>query len=107
PEPARRAGGKVSLLRRPALLAGAAGVLAAAAAVTFYLKRGPTTTEGPIGPAPWWGTVASVARASADKTGGLEACDDAGACAVVADGAKIPKGSSLRTDARTRAHVTL
>jgi vault protein inter-alpha-trypsin-like protein/FecR-like protein/VWA domain-containing protein len=106
PEPARRSRGKVSLLRRPALLAGAAGVLAAAAAVTFYLKRTPTT-EAPIGPAPWWGTVASVARASADKTGGLEACDGAGACAVVVDGAKIPKGSTLRTDARTRAHVTL
>jgi hypothetical protein len=107
PAPARKATGKVSLLRRPAVLAGAAGVLAAAAAVTFYVKRGPTTTEGPIGPAPWWGTVASVARASADKTGGLEACDDGGTCAVVVDGAKIPKGSILRTDARTRAHVTL
>ena len=106
PEPARKATGKVSLLRRPALLAGAAGVLAAAAAVTFYLKRTPTT-EGPIGPAPWSGTVASVARAAADKTGGLEACDAAGACAVVADGATIPAGAILRTDARTRAHVTL
>ncbi len=107
PEPTRKASGKLSFLRRPAVLAGAAGVLAAAAAVTFYLKHGPTTTEAPTGPAPWWGTVASVARASADKTGGLEACDDAGACAVVVDGAKISKGSILRTDARTRAHVTL
>jgi Mg-chelatase subunit ChlD len=105
-EPARRAPRKVSFLRRPALLAGAAGVLAAAAAVTFYLKRGPHT-DAPTGPAPWSGTVASVARAAADKTGGLEACDAAGACAVVADGAAIPAGAILRTDARTRAHITL
>lgn len=106
PEPTRRGTKKVSFLRRSALLAGAAGVLAAAAAVTFYLKRTPHT-EGPTGPAPWSGTVASVARAAADKTGGLEACDAAGTCAVVADGAAIPAGAILRTDARTRAHVTL
>jgi len=106
PEPTRKAPRKMSLLRRPALLAGAASVLAAAAALTFYLKRSPTT-EAPTGPAPWAGTVASVARASADKTGGLEACDAAGACAAVADGAAITAGTILRTDARTRAHVTL
>ena len=106
PQPEQMAPRRVSLLRRPAVLAGAAGVLAAAAAMTFYLKRSPVT-EGPIGPAPWSGTVASVARASADKTGGLEACDAAGACAAVTDGATIPAGAILRTDARTRAHVTL
>ena len=105
-EPARRSTRKVSLLRRPALIAGAASVLAAAAALTFYFKRAPRT-EGPIGPAPWSGTVASVARASADKSGGLEACDAAGACVAVADGAAITAGTILRTDARTRAHVTL
>ncbi len=41
PEPARQAPRRVSLLRRPAVLAGAAGVLAAAAAMAFYLKRAP------------------------------------------------------------------
>jgi ferric-dicitrate binding protein FerR (iron transport regulator) len=106
PQPAQKAPRKVSLLRRPSALAGAAGVLAAAAAMTLYLERSPVT-EGPIGPAPWSGTVASVARASADKTGGLEACDAAGACAAVTDGATIQAGAILRTDARTRAHVTL
>lgn len=106
PEPAHRAPRKVSFLRRPAVLAGAASVLAAAAAMAFYLKRSPVT-DAPIGPAPWSGTVASVARASADKTGGLEACDAAGACAAVADGGAIAAGTILRTDARTRAHVTL
>ena len=106
PEPARKAPRQVSLLRRPAVLAGAAGVLAAAAALAFYLKRAPVPSAT-IGPAPWSGTVASVARASADKTGGLEACDAAGACAAVADGATIAAGAILRTDARTRAHVTL
>lgn len=106
PEPARRAPQKLSWRSRPALLAGAASVLAAAAALTFYLQRTPPT-DAPTGPAPWAGTVASVARASADKTGGLEACDAAGACTAVADGAAISAGMILRTDARTRAHVTL
>ncbi len=106
PSPARRAPQKLSLRSRPALLAGAAGVLAAAAALTLYLQRTPPT-DAPTGPAPWAGTVASVARASADKTGGLEACDAAGACTTVADGAAITAGMILRTDARTRAHVTL
>lgn len=105
PKPSPR--GKVSLFRRPAVLAGAAATLAAAAGVGLYLRGshgpGPVTTTS----APWWGDVASVARAALDKTGGLEACDASGACAVVESGGKIKKGSTLRTDARTRAHVTL
>src|SRR5262249_1657381 len=55
----------------------------------------------------WWGSVVSVARASVDKNGGLEACDAAGACAPVDSGGSIKKGSTLRTDARTRAQLTL
>jgi Mg-chelatase subunit ChlD len=105
PKPSPRS--KVSLFRRPAILAGAAAALAAAAGVGLYLKGskdpGPVTTTS----APWWGSVASVARAALDKTGGFEACDASGACAVVESGGKIKKGSTLRTDARTRAHVTL
>ncbi len=57
--------------------------------------------------APWSGKIASVSRASADKSGGLEACDAAGACAPLAAGAALPEGATLRTDARTRAHLSL
>ncbi|XYH96690.1 FecR domain-containing protein [Sorangium sp. So ce1128] len=94
--------------RRPAI---AAAALAAAAAVAagVVLRRG--GEEGPAGTAavssPWSGKVASVSRASADRSGGLEACDAAGACAPLAPGAELPEGATLRTDTRTRAHVAL
>ncbi|MGK3969359.1 VIT domain-containing protein [Sorangium sp. So ce118] len=94
--------------RRPAI---AAAALAAAAAVAagVVLRRG--GEEGPAGTAavssPWSGKVASVSRASADRSGGLEACDAAGACAPLAPGAELPEGATLRTDSRTRAHVSL
>jgi Mg-chelatase subunit ChlD len=100
--------GKVLSFRRPALIGGVVALVAAAAATGLYFKgRGPHTTDGPVAPAPWSGTVASIARASADKTGGLEACDAAGACAPLEGGAAVRPGTTLRTDARTRAYVTL
>ncbi|WP_437588701.1 VIT domain-containing protein [Sorangium sp. So ce1000] len=89
----------------------AAVALAAAAAVTagVALRRGGETTPSVAvaAGAPWSGKVASVSRASADKSGGLEACDAAGACAPLAAGAALPEGATLRTDARTRAHLAL
>jgi hypothetical protein len=109
PPPAATAGGQViSLFRRPRFLAGVLGAVAAAAAVGFYLKGRPTSpsttsTES----TPWSGAVTSVSRAAADKTGGLDLCDAAGACAPAAPGAAVKAGTTLRTDARSRAHVTL
>jgi hypothetical protein len=112
PKPPARAAarGKVAMpamLRRPAFLAGAIGAMAAAAALGFYLKgRGglPVTSSAD---GPWSGTVASVSRASADQSGGLEACEGAGACSPLASGATVRAGTTLRTDARTRVHLTL
>jgi Vault protein inter-alpha-trypsin domain/von Willebrand factor type A domain/FecR protein len=99
--------GKVSFLRRPAVLAGVVGTLAAAAAVAFYVKgRGPHA-DAPVGPAPWSGQVAKVTRASADKSGGFEWCNAEGACKPMAEGAAIKAGWTLKTDARTRAYVSL
>ncbi|WP_437975029.1 VIT domain-containing protein [Sorangium sp. So ce295] len=90
----------------------AAAALAAAAAVAagVALRRGGETTAPSVAAAagaPWSGKVASVSRASADKSGGLEACDASGACAPLAAGATLPEGATLRTDARTRAHLSL
>ncbi|WP_437277567.1 VIT domain-containing protein [Sorangium sp. So ce375] len=89
----------------------AAAALAAAAAITggIVLRRGgeATPSVAATAGAPWSGKVASVSRASADKSGGLEACDAAGACAPLASGAALPEGATLRTDARTRAHLSL
>ncbi|APR83661.1 Low-complexity acidic protein [Minicystis rosea] len=98
---------KVSPLRRPAILAGGAfAAVAAAAAIGFGLKGGvlPTTASA-VGP--WSGAVASISRASADKNGGLDACDASNRCAPVNGGANVAPGSTLKTDARTRARVTL
>ena len=101
-------GGKViPFFRRPAFLGGAALAMAAAAAVGFYLKgRGPSPAEV-AADAPWSGKVAGVSRASADKTGGFEACDAQGACSAVGADTAITQGTTLRTDARTRARVSL
>ncbi len=107
PAPAAGARGKVAFLRRPSLLVGAIGAMAAAAAVGFYLKGRGSLPLSPSADGPWSGSVASVARASADQSGGLEACDASGACAPVASGAAVRAGATLRTDARTRVHVTL
>ncbi|WP_437569434.1 VIT domain-containing protein [Sorangium sp. So ce542] len=89
----------------------AAAALAAAAAVTagIALRRGETVQPAAsvTAGAPWSGKVASVSRASADRSGGLEACDASGACAPLAAGAALPEGATLRTDTRTRAHLAL
>ncbi|MFO0590880.1 MAG: VIT domain-containing protein [Polyangiaceae bacterium] len=104
-----RKGGKVvPFFRRPAFLGAAAVMMAAAAATGFYLKG---RTHGPVETAnldePWSGKVGSVARASADKTGGFEICDAQGQCSAAAQDAVIASGTTLRTDARTRARVSL
>lgn len=102
--PAARA--KVSPLRRPAYLVGGALAVAASVAIGLGLKGGVTLPSIKSTSGPWSGSVASVSRASADKSGGLDAC--AGSrCAAVSGGAAIAAGSTLRTDARTRARVTL
>jgi ferric-dicitrate binding protein FerR (iron transport regulator) len=98
----------VPLFKRPIFVAGAAFALAAAAGVSFLLRSSdPTDRAKELAQAPWSGKVAAISRASADKTGGLEACDAAGACAPVESGAEIRPGTTLRTDARTRAHIAL
>jgi hypothetical protein len=101
-------GHAVTLLRRPKFVAGLLGAMAAAATVGFYLKgtANKTTTDSPV-EAVWSGKVDTVSRAAADKTGGLEACDAGGACSRVEGGAAIEPGTTLRTDARTRAYVSL
>lgn len=101
----------IPLFRRPKVVAGVLGALAAAAAVGLYVNKSSEdkrTTEAPKTPeAVWSGKVESVSRASADKTGGLEACDSSGKCAPLAAGGEVKSGTTLRTDARTRAHVSL
>ncbi|MCC6558518.1 MAG: FecR domain-containing protein, partial [Polyangiaceae bacterium] len=100
-------GSVISIFRRRSFVAVAIAAAAAAAGVGFSLK-------GRVGPAdpvaiesPWSGKIAAVKRASADKAGGLEACDESGSCAPLAEGAAIPLPATLRTDARTRAHLAL
>jgi ferric-dicitrate binding protein FerR (iron transport regulator) len=109
PKPAQEAK-VVPLFRRPKVVAGVLGTLAAAAAVGLYMNKSTDqrTTETPKAPeAVWTGKVEAVSRASADKTGGLEACDSSNKCAPLAAGGEVKSGMTLRTDARTRAHVSL
>ncbi len=99
----------VPLFRRTKVVAGVLGALAAAAAVGFYLKDSDKHVEETprVAEAVWTGKVESISRASADKSGGLEACDSSNRCAPVAAGAEVKGGTTLRTDARTRAFVSL
>ncbi len=99
---------KPSAGKRTWLIGGAiAATLAVAAGAMMFVKgKGP----GPLSVLaddPWSGSIAKVSRASADKSGGFELCDTKGACAPAAEGGAVKAGSVLRTDARTRAHVTL
>jgi hypothetical protein len=104
-------GGKVlPFFRRPVFLGSAVLAMAAAAAAGFYVKgrsnNGPQETVN--ADAPWSGKVALVSRASADKTGGFEACDSEGkSCTAMTAGTDLSQGTTLRTDARTRARVKL
>ncbi len=114
PEPQKAASGAkvIPLFRRPKVVAGVLGTLAAAAAVGFYMKNSSETdkrtTEAPTKQeAVWTGKVDSVSRASADKSGGLEACNPGGKCWPLAAGGEVKSGTTLRTDARTRAYVSL
>ncbi|MRG94494.1 VIT domain-containing protein [Polyangium spumosum] len=101
-------GGKVvSLFRRPKFVAGVLGAMAAAAAVGFYVKSPKQGPEEPKLEAAWSGKIDSISRASADKEGGLEACDASGACKPVKAGWAFKNDTTLRTDARTRAYVSL
>ncbi|WP_437482258.1 VIT domain-containing protein [Sorangium sp. So ce1014] len=103
----RRARGAV-FGRRSAIAAAALAAAAAMTAGVVLLRDGKETPAVAVtAGAPWSGKVASVSRASADKSGGLEACDAAGACAPLAAGAALPEGAILRTDTRTRAHLAL
>jgi ferric-dicitrate binding protein FerR (iron transport regulator) len=56
---------------------------------------------------PWAGTVKAVRRASADDKGGLLGCRAPDACEPLDAEATVEPGMTLRTDARTRAFVTL
>ncbi|MEZ4299530.1 MAG: VIT domain-containing protein, partial [Polyangiaceae bacterium] len=104
-------GGKVvPLFRRPLFVAATALTMAAAAAAAGLYLRGRSSSDSRdavVADAPWSGKVAGVSRAGADKTGGLEVCDAAGACAAAVSDAAIAQGATLRTDARTRARVSL
>ena len=101
-------GGVVSIFRRRPLVAAAIAAAAAAAGVGFFLSKGRVDPQAPVAiESPWSGKIASVKRASSDQAGGLQACDTSGACAPLAEGAPIPLPTTLRTDARTRAHLAL
>lgn len=97
------------LVRHPAVLLGAAAAIVAAASLSLYLgnRLRPSSTTS-VAVEPWSGSVASVARASADGTGnGLTSCTKAGRCAPAHGGDEVRAGSILRTDARTRARIAL
>ncbi|MFO0685948.1 MAG: VIT domain-containing protein [Sandaracinus sp.] len=84
--------------------------IAAAAAFAFWPPSGTdegATTTTPIANGVT-GTLAQVVRAAAGETGtGVEIQPPGGTYAPLALGAEIPSGSTVRTDERTRARLTL
>ncbi len=106
PPPPRQAASRG--IRRPAFAASAIVAAAAAAAFGFYMKgRAPHDATSHVDPkAPWSGAIANVSRAASDKGGGVEVCNK-GKCAPADKGAAIGAGSVVKTDARTRARLTL
>ncbi len=87
------------------LLLGALASVAVSAAVGFSLaskKAAPVDVASRA----WHGKVAKIARAGADKTGGLSVNGKSGESAL-AEGAEIKAGMELVTDGRTRARLEL
>src|SRR5262249_42905078 len=98
--------------RLPWLAGGALLVVAAAAAAPFVLHGGSRGTGHGAGVSavvqPWRGRLAVVARAAADRASGVEARLPGGQSFVaLAEGAEVPPGAEVRTDARTRARIDL
>lgn len=91
------------------------GVAAVAAMVPVAIKRarGRGTSETPTQLAQnagdgWSGRLAVISRAAADRAGGVQVrAPGAREFAALAQGAVIRAGSSVRTDARTRARIDL
>lgn len=103
-------GGVVSLFRKKGFLVALAGGMAAAAAVGALVvdqQRGKRDADGltASSEAPWTGSVAAVSRASSDGGEGLEVCK--AGCKTLSQGASIEPGSTLKTDAKTRARLSL
>lgn len=101
-------GGTVTPFRKRGFLAALVGGMAAAAAVGVFLVKDEKTEEQKAAEqeSGWKATVASVTRASTDKTGGLEVCQGK-SCSSLAEGGEVPAGASLKTDSKTRARVKL
>ncbi|MSP26544.1 MAG: hypothetical protein EXR75_15630, partial [Myxococcales bacterium] len=123
---AARAAGEPSWLRRPSRVfaVGLVAALAVAASVLLWPR-----TKGPGEPiatsAGWTGTVARVVRGSAQSSvngasgpgspgsaarGGVSLCErpgDATSCVAATDGASVPAGAVIRTDERSRVHLTM
>jgi hypothetical protein len=101
-------GGTVTPFRKRGFLAALVGGMAAAAAVGVFLVKDENGSEQKAAEqeSGWKATVASVTRASTDKTGGLEVCQGK-SCSSLAEGGEVPAGASLKTDAKTRARVKL
>lgn len=99
-------------LGRVIVLFSTLAALGIAAAVAFavwpaseanHVADGTSPIDGAI-----TGTLAQVVRAAAGETGtGVEVMPPGGTYAALALGAEIPAGSTVRTDERTRARLTL
>lgn len=99
------AAAKASPKKKAAYAALAVAITAVAAGVALRVgaDKGPEHAPGEA----WTGRVALVARAAADGAGGLQACDASARCVDVDKDATIEAGATLKTDARTRAFVSL
>lgn len=99
--------GRLVWLRRPRNTVGT-GLVAAAltAAGVALVMRPDAPVDEKVAAEPWTGTVANVSRAGGGE-GGLKVCSGPSQCTAAVEGAEVAAGSELKTDARTRARVTL
>ncbi len=105
-------GAIVRLFKKPLFVGPLVAAMAAAAVGGIYLfKKTPPTNNAPTAfvDGAWSGSVAWSARASDDGQSGLEICtgDRADKCTPLAKNGAIAPGSTVRTDAKTRARLTL
>ena len=105
-------GAVMRLFKKPQFVAPLVLAMAAASVGGIYLfKKTPKRDDAPTAfvDGAWSGTVGWTARALDDGQSGLEVCtgDHADKCAPLAKGGAVAAGSTVRTDAKTRARLTL
>jgi ferric-dicitrate binding protein FerR (iron transport regulator) len=93
--------------RKAKLKLGVIAVVAVGSAMVIGYRAGATPSPESVAKRAWHGKVAKIARAGAEKTGGVTVRTRGGLETPANEGSEISEGSELWTDGRTRVRIEL